>query len=236
MSETERRAQPVVEDMSIDIGASSREEVVESFHVRMAAPVVPDVTFTYDEKHDLMVGKAFDCRLGCASILRTLDSLRGKDLSVDVVGAFSVQEEMGTRGAAVTANTVNPDLAIVFEGCPADDHRGRALHGTDRHPQGPHAAPYRCPYDHQPPLPALCTGSGGGVGHPCAGKRAHRRLHQRRPDPPVQPGGCPVIVIGIPVRYIHTHYGIAAHSDVENAARLAAAILERMNADQISRF
>jgi len=38
------------------------------------------------------------------------------------------------------------------------------------------------------------------------------------------------------VRYIHTHYGIAAHSDVENAARLAAAILERMDAAQISRF
>ena len=48
--------------------------------------------------------------------------------------------------------------------------------------------------------------------------------------------GVPVIVIGIPVRYIHTHYGIAAHSDVENAARLAAAILERMDAAQISRF
>ena len=50
MSETERRAQPAVEDMSIDIGASSKEEVMESFHVRIAAPVVPDVTFTYDEK------------------------------------------------------------------------------------------------------------------------------------------------------------------------------------------
>ena len=48
--------------------------------------------------------------------------------------------------------------------------------------------------------------------------------------------GVPVIVIGIPVRYIHTHYGIAAHSDGENAARLAAAILERMDAAQISRF
>ena len=56
-----------------------------------------------------------------------------------------------------------------------------------------------------------------------------------RAHPSVQPG-VPVIVIGIPVRYIHTHYGIAAHSDVENAARLAAAILERMDAAQISRF
>ena len=121
MSEAERKAQPAVEDMSIDIGASSREEVLRDFRVRMAAPVVPDVTFEYQEKHDLMIGKAFDCRLGCASILRTLDNLRDKTLNVDVTGAFAVQEEMGTRGATVTANTVKPDLAIVFEGCPADD-------------------------------------------------------------------------------------------------------------------
>ena len=59
----------------------------------MAAPVVPDVTFEYQEKHDLMIGKAFDCRLGCTSILRTLDNLRDKTLNVDVTGAFAVQEE-----------------------------------------------------------------------------------------------------------------------------------------------
>ena len=46
----------------------------------------------------------------------------------------------------------------------------------------------------------------------------------------------PVIVIGIPVRYIHTHYGLAAHSDVENAAKLAAAILERMDQATLDRF
>ena len=48
--------------------------------------------------------------------------------------------------------------------------------------------------------------------------------------------GVPVIVIGIPVRYIHTHYGLAAHSDVENAAKLAAAILERMDQATLDRF
>ena len=87
----------------------------------MGAPVVPDVTFTYDEKHDLMIGKGFDCRMGCASILHTLDNVKGKELKVDVTAAWSVQEEMGTRGASVTCQTVKPDLAIVFEGCPADD-------------------------------------------------------------------------------------------------------------------
>ena len=48
---------------------------------------MPDVTFTYDEKHDLMVGKSFDCRLGCASIVSTLRELQGEELAVDVVGA-----------------------------------------------------------------------------------------------------------------------------------------------------
>ena len=41
MSEAERKAQPAVEDMSIDIGASSREEVLRDFRVRMAARWCP---------------------------------------------------------------------------------------------------------------------------------------------------------------------------------------------------
>ena len=60
----------------------------------MAAPVVPDVTFEYQEKHDLMIGKAFDCRLAAPPFC-ALDNLRDKTLNVDVTGAFAVQEEMG---------------------------------------------------------------------------------------------------------------------------------------------
>ena len=188
MSEAERKAQPAVEDMSIDIGASSREEVLRDFRVRMAAPVVPDVTFEYQEKHDLMIGKAFDCRLGCASILRTLDNLRDKTLNVDVTGAFAVQEEMGTRGATVTANTVKPDLAIVFEGCPADDTVAEPYMIQTAIHKGPMLRHIDARMITNPPLPALCPGSGGGAGHPRAGERAHRRLYQRRAHPSVQPG------------------------------------------------
>ena len=235
MREAERKAQPAVEDMSIDIGASSREEVLRDFRVRMAAPVVPDVTFEYQEKHDLMIGKAFDCRLGCASILRTLDNLRDKTLNVDVTGAFAVQEEMGTRGATVTANTVKPDLAIVFEGCPADDtvaepymiqtaiHKGPMLRHIDaRMITNPRFQRYALDLAEELGIPVQESVRTGGSTN---GAPIH-----------LSNQGVPVIVIGIPVRYIHTHYGIAAHSDVENAARLAAAILERMDAAQISRF
>ena len=40
---------------------------------------------------------------------------------MDIVGACCVQEEMGTRGSVITSRVIQPDLAIVFEGCPADD-------------------------------------------------------------------------------------------------------------------
>ncbi len=64
MSDAEKHRVPEVADMSIDIGASSLEEAQDVFGIRVAAPVVPDVTFEYNEKHDLMFGKAFDNRLG----------------------------------------------------------------------------------------------------------------------------------------------------------------------------
>ena len=43
------------------------------------------------------------------------------DLSVDVVASVSAQEEVGERGVAAAARTLDPDVAYMFEGCPADD-------------------------------------------------------------------------------------------------------------------
>jgi putative aminopeptidase FrvX len=48
--------------------------------------------------------------------------------------------------------------------------------------------------------------------------------------------GVPTIVIGIPVRYAHTHYGISAYADFENGVKLACEILRNMNADVIASF
>ena len=48
--------------------------------------------------------------------------------------------------------------------------------------------------------------------------------------------GVPVIVIGIPVRYAHTHYGISAYSDFDNAVKLACELLKRFDKDLIYSF
>ncbi len=124
MTAEEKNRMPQIPEMAIDIGARSREEAIMDYGIRPGAPAVPDVVFEYDAKHDVMMGKAFDNRLGCAGVLMTLKELQGADICVTPVGAIASQEEMGTRGAYVTANRVRPDAAIVFEGSPADDTIG----------------------------------------------------------------------------------------------------------------
>ena len=184
---------------------------------------------------DLMIGKAFDCRLGCAALVQTLDLLAGKDLAVDVTGAFAVQEEMGMRGAAVTANRVKPDAAIVFEGCPADDtvaepwlvqtaiHKGPMLRHLDaRMITNPRFQRYALDLAEELGIPVQESVRTGGSTNGGA-------IH-------LSNLGVPVIVIGIPVRYIHTHYGLAALADVEDAARLACALLEGLDGARIGGF
>ena len=235
MSDAEKRALPKIEDMCIDIGARDKREAEEVYGMRVAVPCVPDVQFTYNEIHDTMIGKGFDCRLGCASILATLETIAGEELNVDVVGAMAVQEEVGVRGSKVTANRVRPDLAIVFEGCPADDTVV------------------------EPEMIQTAIRKGPMLRHIDAGMITHPRFQRYALDLaeekgiPVQEAvrtggstngasislsnlGVPCIVIGLPVRYIHSHYGIASYADFENAVRLAAEILRTLDADALAGF
>ena len=182
-----------------------------------------------------MIGKAFDCRLGCAAILQTLRLLAGRPLNADVTAAFSTQEEMGTRGATVTANRVKPDLAIVFEGCPADDtfsepymiqtalHKGPMLRHLDKrmitHPRFQRLALDLAEQYGIPVQEGVRTGgsTNGAVIH----------LTEK---------ATPCIVIGVPVRYAHTHYGVSAYADFDNAIKLACEIIKRLDADLIASF
>jgi putative aminopeptidase FrvX len=228
LSEEEKKLPPEIVDMVIDVGASSDAEIREEYFISVAAPVVPDVRFEYHDGHDVMMGKAFDNRLGCAAIVAALQELAGEDLSFNLTGAFAVQEEVGLRGATVTAQSVNPDIAIAFEGSPADDtvvdpyavqtaiKKGPMLRHIDaRMITNPRFQRFALDTAREQGIPvqeAVRTGgsTNAGVIH-LSGKAV------------------PVIVVGIPVRYIHTHYGIASYADFENSVRLACAVIRALN-------
>ena len=235
LSDVERNSMPDIGGMWIDIGASSIAEAHDEFGIRPGAPVAPDVTFSYDEAHDLMVGKAFDNRLGCAAVLSVLQAIGNEALNVDVVGAIAAQEEVGTRGASVTARRVKPQIAIVFEGAPADDrgteswmiqtavHKGPMLRHIDtRMITNPRFQRFALDLAEELGIPVQeAVRSGGSTdGAP---------IH-------LSEEGIPCIVIGFPVRYAHTHYGIASLEDFQNGVRLAVEIIRRLNQETIAGF
>lgn len=235
MSAQQRSAPLDIDSITVDVGASSAEEAERDFGVRIGEPIVPDAEFTYSEKTGLMTGKAFDCRLGCAAMLRTLDELSGEALDVDIAAAFSVQEEVGSRGAAVTSQVIKPDIAIVFEGCPADDTCVAPYMVQTAIRRGPMLRHIDARMITNPRWQRFALDTAAELGIPvqeavrAAGSTNAAPIH-------LSGGGVPAIVIGIPVRYAHTHYGISAYSDFENAARLAAALLRRLDADAITGF
>lgn len=235
LSEAEKNAPLDFNTMGIDIGASSQKEAIESFGIRIGEPIVLDVSFEYDNNHDLLIGKAFDCRLGCACICKVLEETKGEQYDVDIVAGFAVQEEVGTRGAIVTANKTKPDIAIVFEGCPADDtfeksyrrqtclKKGPMLRFIDnRMITNPRYQRFALDLAKELNIPVQSSVRTGGSTN---GAPIH-----------LSNNGVPVIVIGIPVRYIHTPYGIASITDIEACVELTKALIKKLNKTVIESF
>ena len=235
ISEAEQKLAPDITTMVIDVGAGSDREIREEYHIGIAAPVVPDVSFEYIGCHDVMIGKAFDNRLGCAAIVSVLRELAGDNLPFDITGAFATQEEVGLRGAMVTSQVVKPDIAIAFEGCPADDtvlepylvqtalKKGPMLRHIDgRMITNPRFQKFALEAARKKGIPvqeAVRVGSAtnGGVIH-------------------LEGKAVPTIVIGVPARYIHTHYGLASYSDYENTVRLACEVIRSLDEKVLAGF
>lgn len=224
-----------LQSFSIDIGARSAQEATEVFKIGIGEPVVPATVCNFDEKFGLFYGKAFDCRIGVAAMIETLRRLDGLELPFDVVGVVSSQEEVGDRGIKVAVNKVKPDIAICFEGCPADD--------TFTEPYAIQTALKCGPMFRYMDTSVICS------------PRFQRWVLQvaKEQDIPAQASvregggnngavinlagsGVPVVVAGVPVRYIHSMAGITAYEDFENTAKLVSILAKELTPDILSSF
>lgn len=110
----ERKTMVDIEKLYVDIGATDKEDALK--HVALG----DSVTFIgdYQEFGDgFITAKAIDDRAGCAILIEIMK----QELEFDCYFAFSVQEELGLRGAKVAAFTVKPDIAIVVESTASGD-------------------------------------------------------------------------------------------------------------------
>ena len=104
---------PDIADMGIDVGMSAREA---RLHIRQGSRISFKPNFVaLDDFH--VCGKSMDDRIGVAAILYCLDILKRQEteIDLDIAVVFAVQEELGCRGAAVSAFRVAPDYAIAVD-------------------------------------------------------------------------------------------------------------------------
>ena len=103
-----------IEDLAIDIGAASESEAHSAVSIGQTATFATE----FRTWNGAASGKALDDRAGCAVLI---EILRGPRLPVEILAAFTVQEEVGLRGAKVAAHAFDPDAAVAIDATPAND-------------------------------------------------------------------------------------------------------------------
>lgn len=210
-----------IEELTVDIGAKDKDEA------REVAPLGTYGTFAtrYRELGPTVTGKAFDDRAGCAVLV---ELLQGDRFSFDLHGVFTVQEEVGLRGARVAGFSVDPDCAFALEGTIADDiPKEKDVSPTTELGRGPAITVMDRSFIADRRLVRLLTGTADeldipyqvkqpGIGGTDAG--AIHLAHE----------GVPSATVAVPSRYIHSPVALMSLEDFENTVRLMRESLSRL--------
>jgi putative aminopeptidase FrvX len=230
---SQRKEVMELEDMAVDIGASSDEEAGE-MGVRPGQWIAPEGAFFSMKKQEILAGKAFDDRAGCALMIETMKDVEG--FPGTLFGAATVQEEVGLRGARPAAEIVDPDVCIVLEGSPAADSFGND--GSDRQGVLGEGVQIRLFDPTMIPNPGLRDfmldlAESENIPYQVlvrdAGGTDAGQIH-------LHGQGVPTIVLAVPVRYAHSPTGFIHADDYDNALALVKAAVMKLDAATVAGF
>jgi endoglucanase len=235
LSQNERRKVGDIDSMYIDIGATNKEA---NGKVKVGDLATFATRFGHlggqtrpRKDRGLVKGKAFDNRAGCAVLLELLKG----DYPVDLLAVFTVQEEVGARGAAVAAYTANPDLAFILEAPAADDLPPADVEAPDegfpRLGDGPAITVMDRSFIADRRLVDLLIDTAviEGIPHqfkrPGIGGTDAGAIHVSRE-------GVPSVVVSVPARYIHSPAAVLDLADFWHTVELMRATLKRLPEQQ----
>jgi endoglucanase len=229
----ERKKVVEKKDMYIDIGATSHESAVEA-GVRVGDPAVPDSNFVIMANPKTFLSKAFDDRIGCAVGIEVLRHFTKNAHPNNLYGVMTVMEEVGVRGATTSARVVDPDVAIILESDIAGDVPGiKPEESNIKLGAGPTVMLYDARMIPNIKLRDLCIQTAADLGinvqfsAMAGGATDGSAIH-------LHGTGVPTVVIGVAARHIHSHGSIIHRDDFENAVKLVAAVVEKLDADTVA--
>jgi endoglucanase len=181
---------------------------------------------------EVLVGHSLDNRASVAALTESLQQLQGRNLAWNVWAVATVQEEETLVGAYTSAFHLQPDLAVAID----------VTFGSS--PGSPNHKTY-------PIEKGITLGWGPNI-HPVL-HRTFKELAERLEIPyqievmprhsgtdayglQVVAGGIPTMVIGIPLRYMHTPVEMVSMKDITRAGRLLAEFAASLETDFMSQL
>jgi len=213
----DRSRLPTIEQMYIDVGAKNRA----SCPVKVADTAAFERP--YLELGDRLVSKAMDDRIGAAILIETMRQLENSPHQNFYV--FSVQEEVGLRGATTAAYGIDPDIGIALDVTLSGDTpksikmevslgKGPAIKVRDSGMfSDPQVVDWMVKIAEQDKLPYQLEVLEGGTTDARAIQLSRAGV----------PSGC----ISIPCRYVHAPSEMVDLNDVQNAVKLLLGLLSR---------
>lgn len=227
----EQRNKPMqLKNMFIDIGADDKEDV-EKIGVRPGQPILPLCPFTPLANEKKIMAKAWDNRYGCGLAIELLKELKNESLPIQLYSGAHVQEEVGLRGAATSANMIKPDLFFALDAGPASDTPGSSGEGFGKLGKGALLRIYdRSMITHKGLRDfILDTAESENIPYQffiSQGGTDAGRVH-------LSGNGVPSAVIGICSRYIHSHAAIAHVDDIQAAKQLLISLVRKLDRSTI---
>jgi tetrahedral aminopeptidase len=224
-SKEERKQKITLEALRIDVGPGSTK-------------VKPGDRATFATRFQrsgpALLAKALDDRLGVVSLI---ELIKHAPAEIDLLAAFTVQEEIGTRGAMVAAYAFNPDVGIAVDATPANDlpvwdgeenssyntklGLGPAIYVADNSTiSDPRLVRWLTETGDAMQIPYQLRQPGGGGTDAGA-------IHKAR-------AGVPSVSVSVPHRYTHSAISIARLDDWKNSLALLQAALTRLTPELLA--
>lgn len=234
--EQEQRKKVIdIRDMYIDVGVRGKSDIKKKLGISVGDAIVPDAQFTMMSNKGMYLAKAIDNRYGCAVAIEVMRKLAKAKHPNTLYSVGSVQEEVGCRGAGTVGWLVDPDVCFAVDTGIAKD------------------------------TPGIKDAAGEELGNGVAilvldGRMIpNRRLRQFVTDTAdklkikyhltsmdrgstdgsqihIQRIGVPTIVVGIPVRYIHSHNSVMYRGDYDASVKLITELVKKLDKKTVASF